>query len=260
MLGIAIASSLVHEVGHQGAALLELNDSLRRALNQSQRSTRTDAAAWRLWERWISEITADLWSIARIGVGSTLGLMGVVSLPRAFVFRINTDDPHPTPWLRVRLSCALGGALYPDGQWERLSRLWAEFYPLNDQLSAEQRKLITALERTMPEFVRLLLAHRPPALHGEAIADALRAKERTPDRLRATWRGWSGSFERMRSGAPSLVFAVFGQARADGLLSPEEESRMLADLLTFWALRQALATTEFAAKRVAARPALAAAT
>jgi len=28
-------------------------------------------------------ILADFWSVARVGVGSTLGLMGVVSLPRS---------------------------------------------------------------------------------------------------------------------------------------------------------------------------------
>jgi hypothetical protein len=34
-----------------------------------------------------------------------------------FLFRINLDDPHPFPWLRVKLSCALGQALYPHPQW-----------------------------------------------------------------------------------------------------------------------------------------------
>jgi hypothetical protein len=41
---------------------------------------------------------------------------GVVSLPIWFVFRINADDPRPMPWLRVRLSCALGNTLYPHPQ------------------------------------------------------------------------------------------------------------------------------------------------
>jgi hypothetical protein len=36
------------------------------------------------------------------------------------------------------------------------------------------------------------------------------------------------------------VFAVIGQARADGLISPEYESDLLAKLLTHWALRATL--------------------
>ena len=50
--------------------------------------------AWTLWERWIAEIVADFWALAKVGIAATTGLSGVVSLPRAFVFRIAMDDPH----------------------------------------------------------------------------------------------------------------------------------------------------------------------
>ena len=79
---------------------------------------------------WVSEIVADFWSISRIGIGSTLGLIGLVSLPRAFVFRPSDDDPHPMPWIRVLLSCAIGDRLYPDPQWKRLAATWRAMYPL----------------------------------------------------------------------------------------------------------------------------------
>jgi hypothetical protein len=45
----------------------------------------------------------------------------------------------------------------------------------------------------------------------------------------------------MYSAPPALVFAVAGQARADGWLSPEQESRLLSTLLTHWALQHTLA-------------------
>ena len=47
---------------------------------------------WGWFEKWISEIMADFWSVARIGVGATLGLMAVLSLPRQFVFRLDLHD------------------------------------------------------------------------------------------------------------------------------------------------------------------------
>jgi hypothetical protein len=108
MVSHGIASSLVHEVGHQGAALLDLVSSLRPVLRRMIGGQSGSLNAWYLFNRWISEITADLWSVAKVGICSTLGLMAVVSLPRAFVFRIALDDPHPVPWLRVKLSCAMG--------------------------------------------------------------------------------------------------------------------------------------------------------
>jgi hypothetical protein len=235
MVGSGIASSLVHEVGHQAAALLGLVDSLRPVLQ----GLRASGVAWRFWDRWISEIVADFWSIARVGIASTLGLMAVVSLPRAFVFRINEDDPHPAPWIRVQLSCAIGKALYPHDQWDRLARLWEAYYP-TDGLEPTTRNLFATLSRAIPSFVTLLMHHRPRLLRGAALHEVMAVEERQPARLSAYFSEWRGSPRRMRSAPPSLTFAVLGQARAEGRLSPELESRMLAYLLTYWALRSTL--------------------
>src|SRR5215475_5457606 len=65
MIGYGIASSLVHEVGHQAAAQLALVASLRPELAAQ---VRAGDPAWPLWQRWLSEIVADLWAVARIGV------------------------------------------------------------------------------------------------------------------------------------------------------------------------------------------------
>src|SRR6266436_3342285 len=154
MIGSGIASSLIHEVGHQGAALLGLVPSLRTVL-QIMQSERDEPLVWQLWERWISEIVSDFWSVARVGVVSTLGLIGVVSLPRPFVFRINVDDPHPTPWIRVKLSCAIGDALYPHPQWRKVAKLWESYYPVSE-LDDERRDLFARLEASFPDFVSVL--------------------------------------------------------------------------------------------------------
>src|SRR5262249_30181239 len=144
MVGSGIASSLIHEVGHQAAALLDLVNSLRPVLQGLQRGSGANRVAWELWERWISEIVADFWSVARVGVASTLGLIGVVSLPRAFIFRMNVDDPHPIPWIRVKLSSAIGQALYPHPQWERLAMLWESYYSPAG-LDEERQRLLAML-------------------------------------------------------------------------------------------------------------------
>jgi hypothetical protein len=242
MIGSSIASSLVHEVGHQGAALLDLVNSLRPALQMQQRNGGGQTTAWRLWERWISEIVADLWSVAKVGIAAPLGLIGVVSLPRAFVFRIDTDDPHPAPWIRVKLSCAMGNALYPHPQWARLAALWESFYPRGD-LPREKRLLLSALEATMPNFISLLVTHRPRALGGRSLKEALASDERQPARLSALFQQWRASPESMRAAPPTLVFAVIGQAKFDGQVTPTIESRTLAELLTHWAVHSAFDTS-----------------
>jgi hypothetical protein len=79
----------------------------------------------------------------------------------------------------------------------------------------------------------------------------MRVHERQPARLRDHHREWGRSFRRLREAPPSLAFAILGQARFDGGLTPEAESRMLANLLTYWALRSTLETSRISAS---ARP------
>jgi len=255
MVGSGIASSLVHEVGHQAAALLDLVNSLRPVLRGFQTTPSPDRIAWKLWERWISEIVADFWSVAKIGIGSTVGLMGVVSLPRVFVMQIDVNDPHPTPWIRMRLSCTFGKVLYPDAQWDTLLQIWESFYPVED-LAPGHRRLFSLLEGTMPAFVNLLASHRPAKLRGKSLRDALEVDSRQPARLREMFRAWKRSERLKYSILPTLAFAVIGQARADGEISPEQESSVVARLLTQWALRSSLDASAVCASLAQARAAV----
>ena len=248
MIGYGIASSLVHEAGHQGAALLGLVESLGAELGRRQR-TGDHRDAWVLWESWVSEVVADFWSIAKVGIASTLGLVGLVSLPRSFVFRMMADDPHPVPWIRVLLSCAIGERLYPAGprgQWRRLASLWREFYPARG-LTPGLRDTLADLERTIPEFASLLAGHRSAALRGRALADVLAQPDRAPPRLIRRYRAWGADPARMHSTPPTLAFAVLGQARASGLITPEKENTLLRGLITEWALKSTLETARASA-------------
>ncbi len=247
MVGAGIASSLIHEVGHQASALLELATSLRPLLQGMQRGTdKSGGTAWRLFERWIGEILSDFWSCARLGISATLGLMSVVGLPRPFMFRLSLDDPHPVPWIRVRLSCAMGQAMYPHPQWERLANLWGAYYPL-DGLDAPRLALFKELLAAMPGFVGLLVDHRPRSLRGRSLREAMGVDQRQPARLDALFDAWRRAPAQMYRAAPSMVFAVLGQARANARLTPEEESHLFAKLLTHWALRSALGSAAAAA-------------
>jgi hypothetical protein len=217
-------------------------------LRGMQRSRGIARSAWALWDRWISEIVADFWSVSRVGIAATMGLMGVVSLPRAFVFRVSLDDPHPIPWIRVKLSCAMGELLYPHPQWQMLARVWESYYPKTG-LDAQRQSLLTTLEDGIPSFVSLLVHHRPRSLRGKSLLEVMGDVDRQPSRLRAHFEAWRSGKSRLRDLPPSLVFAVIGQARADNSMSPEQESRLVGYLLTNWALRSTLRTSEICAVR-----------
>jgi hypothetical protein len=254
MIGHGIASSLFHEVGHQAAALLDLVTSLRPVLRE-QANAGSAQQAWQLWERWISEIVADFWSVAQVGIASTLGLMSVVGLPRPFVFRVDTEDPHPAPWIRVKLSAAIGRALYPHPQWDRVEAQWNAYYPLTG-LDANKAELLRRLQAHIPTFINLLVNHRPKSLRGRALKEVMAIGERQPVQLQRLFQTWRRQPEQMYRAPPTLVFAAIGQARADGHLSPEDESKVLGKLLTHWALRSTLEVSAACALRQISKPVL----
>ncbi len=105
MIGHGIGSSLVHETGHQGAELLDLVESLRTSMQQARhRLPASRRASWRLFERWISEVIADVWAIGKIGISSTLGLIGIVSLPPTLPLPPAGSDRIVRDHLRVFLA------------------------------------------------------------------------------------------------------------------------------------------------------------
>jgi len=239
MIGSGIASSVVHEVGHQGAALLNLVDSLKAGMHSMQTIQNKHQTAWKLWSLWTSEIVADLWAINRLGVIATMGLIGVLSLPRPFVFRINTNDPHPFPWIRVILSCRMGAQIYPDKQWQRIEQLWMDLYPISN-VDTQSRKIINILLDTADSFTDLIINKRFYSLKGKRLIDCLGAESRQPDQLRSLWNEIENKSIEITNMKPTLAFSVLGQAKVDNKLLASNEGKIISTLLRDWAVRRAM--------------------
>ncbi|WP_315817253.1 hypothetical protein [Paraflavitalea speifideaquila] len=201
MVASGIGSSLVHEVGHQGSALLDLIPSLKPVLNDLSRRDTARSESWKLLNRWISEILSDFWSVSFLGISATTGLMSVVSLPKYFVFRAVDNDPHPFPWIRVKISLAFGKLVYPEDQWYRLERLWESMYP-KAGLKPASLALINNLEATLPAFAKLVSEHKPLKLKGKMIGDIFPYQERQPEQLRAYYRQWKNDKDVMKNNVP----------------------------------------------------------
>lgn len=237
MVGSGIASSLIHEVGHQGSELLGLTKSIREEIDARVAQGGPQQVGWQLFSRWLNEILSDFWALGHLGVSATYGLMSVVSLPSYFVFRIGTDGPHPFPWIRVQIGLALGTVLYPHPQWAALVEQWQALYPTKG-LAADKQQLIKTLLDLLPAFAQLVCNHRSAALKGRRLADLFPVAERQPAQLQALYRQWQANPRLREQAAPSLAFAVVGQAKADGQLTAAQEYAMLTALLTRWALNR----------------------
>ena len=121
------------------------------------------------------------------------------------------------------------------------------YYPLAD-LDRAKRETIALLEKTMPGLAALIAHHRPKSLKGASLKEALETDQRQPAQLSALLRSWSVSPARMYGASPTIVFAVIGQGRAEGTITPETEGRIFANMLNYWALRDTLDTPVYCAK------------
>jgi hypothetical protein len=233
MVGSGIAASLIHEVGHQGAALLDLVTTIRVEMNAT-RPPEDCREGWTLLQLWLSEIIADFWAMAHLGGGATLGLMSVVSLPRFFMFRFQADDPHPFPWIRVKISLAFGERMYPHPQWRMLHNLWERLYPLKNA-TAHAREAVRQIEQCLPVFVELVMGHRNAQTHHQPLATLFRYPQRQVADLQNRFKDLSGPLNM----SPSLAFAVVGQARLDKRINAAAESQVLTRMLSHWAWQRA---------------------
>lgn len=234
MVGNGIASSLLHEAGHQGAELIGLTKALKLATALTGSKKTRNQRAWTYFERWVSEIVADFWAIVQLGVTSTLGLMGVMTLPSYFQFRLDLDDPHPAPFVRVLLNCRIGEMLFPDPQWKKLEQMWKIFYPVTN-LPLQKQKDLAELQEEMPEFIRLMINLRLPALHNKRLVEIFPVSERQPEMLRQVYETALNNRSLFNKMTPTEFFAVIGQAKSDHRISAHSESRLLQNQLTRWA-------------------------
>jgi hypothetical protein len=152
---------------------------------------------------------------------------------------VTLSDPHPFPWIRVKVSASIGRRLYPDPQWDVVEALWEQLYP-RSLASPAVRKVIAQLEPTIPALSAALAAHRPAALRGRTLGGALRSDLRSPGELLAWFERWREDPRLAREIPPTLFLAALGQARFAGWLSPEAETAEVSRLLAYWAMRSTL--------------------
>ena len=88
----------------------------------------------------------------------------------------------------------------------------------------------------------MLVEHRPRRLRGWSLGEVLRNPELDRKALLERFSAWEADPSLMVLAPPTVAFAVLGQARASGRLSPERESALLRRLIGAWAVRSSLET------------------
>lgn len=233
-------ASLMHEVGHQGNALLKLPSAFASVLHDAgcRGVLRPTIARW--WASKLSEALADLWACAKLGATGTLGLFAVMGRSSRLTFQDDPNDPHPMPWIRAKLSIAFGARAMPHPIWRELDKLWTTLYPQH-RAPADARLLLASIAPSIRVVADLLATTRVSSLHWRTLPEALGASNVSPSTLLPDLsilamhdvKGYLGL-------SPCVALAAIGLSRYRGVLNPASEERTLRTLLEKWASIQAV--------------------
>jgi len=121
--------TIAHEVGHDvDEDLGDLTQALQPAITDQMNRAKIPAARFVQWQKWTSEILADLVGVLLVGPAFVGALAGLLTLPRHYVRQISDDDEHPPPYLRVFINTALARRLGLAQYAADLERGWQAIY------------------------------------------------------------------------------------------------------------------------------------
>jgi hypothetical protein len=169
-------TALIHEAGHQAAAVVGWNEELASKLATGLSGAPAGVAGE--WASWASEIGADAFAFVHTGYAAVAALHDVLAAEDAVVFRHTPGDPHPISYIRVLLGVEMCRQSYGAGPWEDLAQAWETLYSLH-KAPGEARALVEASLAVLPSIVGITLHEPMRAFHGRPLVALI-----NPDRVK----------------------------------------------------------------------------
>jgi hypothetical protein len=173
-------TALIHEAGHQVAAITGWNEELAAKLATGLPGAPAGVPAE--WASWASEIAADAFAFAHTGYAAVAALHDVVAAEDVVVFRHTRGDPHPISYIRVLLGVEMCRQSYGDGPWDDLAQAWLALYPLSEAPDAT-RALLDESVPLLPSIVRLILQEPMRAFAGRSLVGLVNPERVRPQAL-----------------------------------------------------------------------------
>ncbi len=169
-------TALIHEAGHQAAAVVGWNEELASKLADGLTGAPDGVAG--AWASWASEIGADAFAFVHTGYAAVAALHDVLAAEDAVVFRHTSGDPHPISYIRVLLGVEMCRQFYDAGPWDDLAQAWVTLYALA-KAPGDTRALLEASLAVLPSIVRITLREPMRAFQGRSLAALI-----NPDRVK----------------------------------------------------------------------------
>lgn len=206
--------ALHHEVGHDLEQDLGIHADLQAALEQVLEKKGVPPERRAVWAAWQKEILADLVGLQLGGGAFAVALASLLLLPRNAVLTYNSQDPHPTHYVRIRLCAAYLRGLLPAG-----TRGGKRAVGLADALETQWVALYgdgagTPFAPLLAEFdaVAQALMDTPlPALKNNTLRSLMPYTEEDDDAIHgqaAFWNGTSGGMPPTKSLSPRHLISA----------------------------------------------------
>jgi hypothetical protein len=207
---LSFPTALMHETGHQSAALTGWDTELAEALHATLASRSADVAE--LWRSWAGEVAADVHAFAQTGWAPVVALANVVDGPTTEVYRIRFGDPHPFAWIRVMFNVALCRSWFGAGPWEDVARVWWQRHP-PETAGREAEHVARVSIAALGDLVEVCTRQPMRAFRNAPLAAVLDPRQVHPASLRALERQagaslLTSSYLRRRHSLPVLGLLV----------------------------------------------------
>lgn len=160
--------AVLHEVSHNLQSDLGLSGDVPREVGRALLAAGAPPTVAATWVSWNREAFADLSGLLLGGPSVVASLMDVVGRSPPATTAFSPGAPHPTPYLRVLLSCAALSRMGFPREAQGYARAWTRLYPApRPGVPAE---LLRDLPGVLQVVVRAMCDHPYPSLGGKALS------------------------------------------------------------------------------------------
>lgn len=164
--------AILHEVSHNLQNELDLQVSVPRSILTRLRAAGVPEPACQVWTRWNREIFGDMVGCLLGGEAFVASLMDVIGRSPNQVFAYSPTGVHPTPYLRLFLSCELLARMGFPERAEQYRKAWVRLYPSAEGNSIP-RPVMETWPLAIPEVVKAVCWQRFRGLGGKSLREVI---------------------------------------------------------------------------------------
>jgi hypothetical protein len=164
--------AILHEVSHNLQNELQLEQAVPSSIAHQLRAAGVPAPVAAVWVRWNREIFGDMVGCMLGGEAFVASLMDVIGRTQAQALGYSPHGVHPTPYLRLFLSCELLRRMGFAERAAEFRRAWSQLYP-SPRGSSLPPKLLATADRAIPAVVEAVCYTPFTGLGGKALRDVI---------------------------------------------------------------------------------------